>query len=484
MKKSAIFATLTALVVLFGVRTPTVKAAEPGFSRHYIISDDEFVDYNSLSAEKIQTFLDGKDGILRTYVDPDGRTAAKIIYDAAQASRISPKVLLTTIQKESSMITRTSFPSGQQYYLDWVMFYGWCDSCTTGSNKGFANQIAAAAAAFRRYIDLINERGFSISGWGPGITKSLTCLNSDFNNGRELCTPGTSIDITPANGATSALYTYTPHPGGNYAFWYHWNTYGFNLRRFYPDGTLLRAQGGSSIYIVESGLLRRFANSGAFLSRHSFNRVITVPADHLLVYDLGREIKYANYSLLKTPSGGIYLLADEVKRPIAGMKVFRQAGWSKEEVVKASWEDVDAYPDGDPITLADIYPSGQILRNKKTGSMWYVKDGVRYGIFNKEILKSQFGNRRPMPADPADIEKYPKGPMIGFKDGELVTSKKNGGTAYVISHGQRLPIASAAAFNAYRFGWSNLLRVDDRAIELHPLGQVLDVDSLVKSASR
>lgn len=485
MKKTVIFASAAAVVALFfWFAPPVTKAADPAFSPHYVISDDEFVDYNGLSAEKIQLFLDSKPGILKTFVDTDGRSAAKIIYDAAQTNRISPKVLLTTIQKESSMITRTNFSSGQQYYLDWVMFYGWCDSCSTGTNKGFANQVSAAAGAFRRYIDLINERGFSISGWGPGLTKSLTCLDSDFDNGRELCIPGEKINIIPANTATSALYTYTPHPGGNYAFWYHWNNFGFNLRRYYPDGTLLRAEGGSSIYLVENGLLRRFANSGAFLSRYSFNRVITVPADHLFVYDYGKEIKYANYSLLKTPTGGIYLLADDVKRPIAGMNVFRQAGWHKEEVVKASWEDLNQYTDGDPVTLADIYPSGQLLRNKKTGSMWYVKDGIRYGIFNKELFKSQFGNRKLIPSTSEEIEKFPKGSMIGFKDGELVTSKKNGGTAYVISHGERLPIASAAAFEAYRFNWSNLLRVDDRAIDLHPLGPILDVDSLVKSASQ
>lgn len=484
MSKTAIFATLTALVVMFGVSASDSKAAEPGFSRHYIISDDEFTDYAGMSAEKIQQFLDTKTGPLKTYVHTDGRTAAQVIFDAAQANRISPKVLLVTIHKESSMITRTTFPSGLQYYLDWIVFYGWCDSCSTGSNKGFANQINAAAAAYRRYLDLIAERGFSISGWGPGITKTIQCIDSDYDNGRELCTPGTNINIIPANGATSALYTYTPHPGGNYAFWYHWNNFGFNLRRYYPDGTLLRAQGGSSVYIVEGGLLRRFANSGAFLSRHSFNRVITVPADHLLVYDQGQEIKYANYSLLKSPSGGIYLLADDVKRPIAGMKVFKNAGWSREEVVKASWDDLNIYPEGAPVTMDDIFPSGQLLRNKKTGSMWYVKDGTRYGIFNKEIYKSQFGNRKLIAVAPAEIEKYPKGPMIGFKDGELITSKKNGGTAYVISGGQRLPIASAAAFLAYRFSWSNLLRVDDRAIEIHPIGPTLDVDSLVKTASR
>ncbi len=491
MKPRAILAFLTAVLVVANVYStaPAALAADPAFKINTVITDDEFTDF-SWPAEKIQAFLDTKPGILKTYVAPDGRTAATIIWQAAQNYRINPKVILATIQKESSMISRECFlpdcssaKNTAQYYLDWVVFYGWCDSCSTGSNKGFANQINAAAGAFRRYLDNIAASGLSPI-WGPAYSKSIECLSSDYNNGRELCTPGTKIIITPGNAATAALYTYTPHPGGNYAFWYWWNNFGFNLRRFYPDGSLLRAQGDPNIYLVEKGVLRRFTNSGAFLSRYSFNHVISVPKDHLLVYDIGRSIAFANYSLLKSPQGGIYLIVDETKRPITSQAAFRAAGWHREELVKASWDDLNQYQDGQPITPDNIYPSGQLLLNKKNGSIWFVQDGIRHGIASKDILRSQFGQRKAIPVKAEQLETYTEGALIGFKDGELITSKTDGGTAYVISNGQRLPIASPQAFEAYHFNWKNLIRTDNRSMGVHPIGAVLDVDSMVRVASQ
>ena len=461
------------------------QAAPSNFSMNFIVSDDEFTDTFALSANSIQEFLNTQSGILKSYVHSDGRTAAKIIFDAGQTYNISPKVLLTSIQKESSMITRTNFPNGQQYYLDWVMFYGWCDSCSTGSNKGFANQVTAAAAAFRRYLDQIADpnRGYTVSGWGPGLTKNLQCISSDWNNGRELCTPGATISITPSNGSTAALYTYTPHPGGNYAFWYLWNLFGFQNRRIYPDGSLLRSSGSPNIWLIQGGKKRRFTNSAAFMSRYSFGKVITVPSDHLFAYDTGAEINFANFSLLSNPKGGVYLLANETKRPIVSRAAFQKAGFLKEEVVKASWAQLNQYPDGEPITENNIFPSGQLVQNKSTGAIFFLKDGIRHPIVSGAIYKSQYGLQRPQGMTPATLEKYAVGDPIGFKEGELVVSEK-GGTVYVISNGQRLPIANSATFTAYRFNWRNIIRVPDKALNVHGIGQTLDVNNPIQTASQ
>ncbi len=470
MNKTAIFATIAFTTGLFFLGISPSYAAPASYEPGLIIYDSDFTDWQLYNEAWIQSFLDAKPGILKNYKVGE-KTAAAIIAEAASQYHVSPKVILVTLQKEQSLITN---PSPTPKALDCAMGYEWGNGCNwMFANKpalrGFANQVMAGAWQLRCYTNHQEFDGQCSASYiyGAGGTYTID-----------------GLIVTIVNSSTGALYNYTPHISGNKSFWNYWKQYSFDFNRIYPDGSLLRAAGAPHVYLVENGVLRRFATSGAFLSRYSFNRVVTVPADHLSLYGQGREIKYANYSLLKTPRGGIYLLADDVKRPIAGMKVFKAAGWSKEEVVKASWEDINSYPDGEPVTMENIFPSGQLLRNKKTGSMWYVKDGTRYGIFNKEILKSQFGNRKLIPTLPEEIEKYPKGPMIGFKDGELVTSKKNGGTAYFISNGQRMPIASAAAFQAYRFDWSNLLRVDDRAIDLHPIGPVLDVDSLVKTAGQ
>lgn len=470
-------------------------AAEAGFTMNYVIGDDQMTDYLSMSAGRIQEFLSNQTGILKSYTAPDGRSAAQVIYDAAQANQISPKVLLVTIQKESSMITKsvfnTSAYSGSaQYYLDWITFYGWCDTCSTGVSKGFVNQINATAGAFRRYLNNMALSGVYV-GWGPGVTKSIPCISSDYDNGRAICTPGTRINITPANASTAALYTYTPHPGGNYAFWSLWKGFNFNLRRVYPDGTLLQAKGSKDIYILQGGIKRRFASQNALLATSSLKKVITVSADALLQYETGKAIYFANYSLVSAPNRGVYLVANDVKRPIKSKAALLKIGIDPKTSVKASWDILNQFPDGPAITTDDVYPAGAIVQNTKNGMIFYVKDGVRYPIASGDIYKSQFGTKKPIKAKAADLEKYTWGANVGFRDGELVQAKtatgKGTGPVYFISNGFRLPIASAAAAKAYGFDkiMKNLIKTNEKSINVHPLGPTLDVDSnMVSLASR
>jgi len=489
---SSILALFVSLASPFAVPVAEAQsAAEAGFVTTTVIADDQMVDYLSMSAARIQEFLNTQTGILKTYVGPDGRTAAQIIYDAARTSQISPKVLLVTIQKESSMITKSVFNTAAysgsvQYYLDWITFYGWCDTCSTGISKGFTNQVNATAAAFRRYLNLIASSGTSISGWGPGVTKSIPCITSDYASGRLICTPGTTLNITPTNAATSALYTYTPHPGGNYAFWLIWKGFNFNMRRVYPDGTLLQAKGSKDVYILQGGIKRRFASQNALLATSSLKKVITVSADALLQYETGKAVYFANYSLVTAPNRGVYLVANDVKRPIKSKAALLKIGIDPKSAVKAGWDVLNEFPDGPAVTTDDIYPAGAVVQNIKNGMIFYVKDGIRYPVASGDIYKSQFAAKKPIKLKAEVLETYTWGSNVGFRDGELVQSK-TGGAVYFISNGYRLPIASSAASKAYGFDkiMKNLIKTNDKSINVHPLGPTLDVDSnMVSLASK
>lgn len=479
MRKTQVFIVLALVLVIFG-RSPS-RAEAADFSMNFIISDAEFTDGTSMSAAKIQEFLNLQTGMLKSFSMTTGngtvKTAAQIIADAAVAHRISPRVILSNIQKESSMLTRTTFPKGQQYYLDWVVFYGWCDSCSSGTNKGFENQINASAAAFRRYLDQMARphAPYTISGWGPGITKNVTCLSSDQSRG--LCTAGEKVAITPVNAATAALYTYTPHPGGNKSFWTIWHGYNFGYRRLYPDGSLLRVKGQSAIYLIRDGKKRQFTSTSAFLSRYSYNNVISVSAEQLFFYDSGLPIRFANYSLLRTPNGRISLLVNDTLRLIPNPEVFRAIGFQQEEIVRVSFSDVAGYGQGENITLENIYPSGRLLQSRTNGLIFFVQDGVRHLVPSKQVYASQFGKRRAIPVGESVLAAYPMGDPIGFKDGELVRHS-SGGPVYFISNGQRRKVTDWNAAVAYRFDliWKNLIKTNQRSLDVHPEGAPLRVE--------
>jgi uncharacterized delta-60 repeat protein len=199
------------------------SVAEKGASgnKDDIISDVEYRDYQSLSLAEIQSFLENWNSYLATYQTTDywgvQRSAAEIIYNAAQNNQINPEVILTTLQKEQTLITTSGQPTSGQ--LDWAMGY----AVGNDNYRGFGKQVEAAAWQFDHYwtayLDLGNP---TPSGWGVGITK----VTDD------------DVSVTPENKATAAFYTYTPYAGyqwggndpawgGNYLFWIYYDQFGF-----------------------------------------------------------------------------------------------------------------------------------------------------------------------------------------------------------------------------------------------------------------
>src|SRR3989338_1535591 len=89
MKKALIFILLTSLVL---VQSSVVHAAE--FNPHYIISDFEMEEIDSLSPDSIQRFLESKGSYLAKYtqmVNGVKKTASQIIFEEARTYQLSPK---------------------------------------------------------------------------------------------------------------------------------------------------------------------------------------------------------------------------------------------------------------------------------------------------------------------------------------------------------------------------------------------------------
>ena len=202
--------------------TPALAAT---FNPEHVISDANMRDYTSMSAAGIQSFLDSKTGPLKSLSFPrhDGgkpATAATIIYESCQAWQISPKVMLTMLQKEQSLLTRTTLVTSPNATLDWAVGMGCPDSgVRLQQYRGFGNQIWYAAQRLDGY----------------GTTKSTI---------RPLWTPGLVYDVhgvklTMGSISTYKLYVYNPSIGakapygdlsgqscsGNANFWKIYSSY-------------------------------------------------------------------------------------------------------------------------------------------------------------------------------------------------------------------------------------------------------------------
>jgi hypothetical protein len=198
------------------------QAAGATFDANMVISDRNFRAVGSMSQAQVQSFLAAQTGILKTYTAPDVngvvKPASQIIWEAAQAFGVSPKVVLVTLQKEQGLLTGTA-PTATA--LDWAMGCGVPDSGVLNTAyMGFGKQLWYGSKS-------LNVDG---AAWYAGITKKC----------------GDGI-VTPANVSTHSLYAYTPWIAGNQLFWtVYWRYFGDPIGDVTPPVTTVT--GGDGVW--------------------------------------------------------------------------------------------------------------------------------------------------------------------------------------------------------------------------------------------
>ncbi len=450
--------TLALLCAISFLLSPFTGWASSSFNPNFLISNEDLTDTDSMTLGEIQTFLEK--GSLATYrakdVDGSKRTAAEIIYRSGRRNGVSPRVILTMLQKEQSLVMDTE-PSEDQ--LDWAMGYGVCDDCSHDDPdiqrfRGFAKQInSATLQLIDGYMTDLETNGQTVMGFAPGETSRID-----------------GIRVIPANNATAALYTYTPHLHGNQIFvtlWHRW------FSRDYPTGSLLQNNEDGGVWLIQYSDRRPITSRAAFLSRYRESLIIPVSPSELEAYDIGRPISLPNYSLLLSENGDIYLLVDDTIRHIVSMEAFRAIGFNPDDLIEITENELSAYDIGEPITTDTVYPQGALLQNIETGGVYYVEDNEKHPLMSREILETRFPDRAITPSTAEELETFETGDPVLFPDGTLV-GVSGEATVYFISEGERRPVVSEEVFEGFGWKWENVLWTNERSLALHPKGTMLD----------
>jgi len=262
-KKAMLFVVGAILSAAAAVLPFNLKGAQAAsFNQSNIIADGVFVNVNSMDTGAIQRFLQSNNSYLKDFSE-NGRSAAQIIYDAAHGANeaagsingitvnsatgtVNPQVILVTLQKEQSLISRTTRDDN---VLRKAMGYGCPDSGGCNARyAGFTKQVENAAWQLRYNFE--RARGYGFEDYQVGQSFSF-----DDWNGTHTGTFG--------NRATASLYRYTPHVyNGNYNFWnLFFNTYKFDLREYY--GQFVSQTASPTMYPSNSTTLTvRFRNTG------------------------------------------------------------------------------------------------------------------------------------------------------------------------------------------------------------------------------
>lgn len=446
--------------------------AKAAFNPNHIISDAEILDYDSMSLSDIKTFLTSKGGYIANnyFENPNNgkrMTGAEIIYEIATTNKINPKFLIVLLQKEQSLIEEKS---PKQSQLDWATGYGCPDGGGCDSRwKGLYKQINSASLQFMYYMDGCQEKN-SLT-YNPYLNKCSYVPGKTyvFKNPYSTLKQETTT-VTPSNKATCGLYIYTPHVyNGNYNFFKLWQKY---FTYTYPNGSLLQAEGEPGVWLIDKGMKRPFTTKGALTTRFDLNKIIIVKKSDLDKYTTGAPIKFPQYSLIRSPRGTIFLIVDDKRRGFTSGEAFKKIGFNPEEIIDASWDDINAYIEGEPITATSSYPTGALLQDRVSGGVYWVTEGTKAPLWDAVLLKTKYKWKSITPEDPEKLASYKTVAPAIFGDSELIKSSISP-AVYVIDNMKKRPIISGRVFEELGYKWSNVITVPPKIADLYEEGEVM-----------
>lgn len=448
MKRNITIFLIFSLIFQFLMPIPS-RAAE--FNPNFIISDEEMQNWQSMDVSDISAFLKNSGGYLSTFSTEDWlgvrKTASEIIYNSAKDNRINPKYLLVKLQKEQSLIS-SSNPTQKQ--LDWATGYGVCDGCSMDDPaiqkyKGFGTQVEKAAGIMRWYYD-----NYLSEAW---IKRANVAYTID------------GMPVIPHNLATAFLYTYTPHMEGNQNFWKLWNKW---FQQIYPNGTLAKTADSATVYLIQDGKKRPFANQTALITRFDPKNIVTMPAIELQRYETGKTISLPNYSVLRAGSR-YFLLNDDALRPFASSDLIQKFGYHPDEIIEISEADVLGYSVGEIITADDLYPTGRIVK-MASGNIYYLKNKTFHYLSSEGVAKANFPNLKIEKGSSTDLEGLEEGEPLIIRDGTLVGAKGNS-KIYVVEKGKKRHIANEKVFLGLGYKWSNIIWTDEMTLAPYLTGE-------------
>jgi hypothetical protein len=192
------------------------KADGASFSRTRIVSDEAFTDAFAMSADEVQAFLLDTPYGNRSFLADEvthGQPLSASLVRVARESGLNPLVLLSTLQKEAGLVSKTAAPS--RFRVDYAFGCGCHDGqgCYSGY-RGLDRQLECAAEVLQTAY---------VAGATGGVTQAGTRLGESFRTLDD-------YTIVADNSATLALYVYTPWVGrrarsGNWLFHNIWTRY-------------------------------------------------------------------------------------------------------------------------------------------------------------------------------------------------------------------------------------------------------------------
>jgi hypothetical protein len=489
-QKIAIFAlAIVTVLTSFAPQLAHAQAPDPTFNPSLLISDSQFSDTKSFSGpDAIQKFLDSKHSVLaNTSADflamlkepadktvkegledphPNAskvRTAAELIWDAAQSSGLNPQVILVTLNKEQSLITGDFSADRLQRALDFALGFGCPDGGGCGDvYKGFYHQLfggldetgsryLGATKSLMRSFTTPGGRGPLYNGAPAQIGQTIIIANTlGGYDGVEA-----QQSVTIGNAATAALYRYTPHVfNGNYNF------YRFFKEWFgYANGTLLKTKGDKNLYIIQDGDLYIVPPLVAQIRGLIAISAKSVSSKEIKSFNPTKPYGLADDTIIKV-NDKFFVFEANVMHPASDF-VIAQRKLNAATATVVSESDAKVFKEGPALTPSE----GSVLRGQKNAAVYLVENGV-LKLFSPLTFAQRNAAKTLQIIPDAELDSFPKDGNVAPLSGTIMKSSSSP-TVYLLENGSKYGL-TADLFKNRGLSFKDIIVLSDAELAAFP----------------
>jgi hypothetical protein len=498
-----IFKILAAVLIIF-VFFPFAAFAQvpggfvdPAFNPNLIIPDSAFNDTQTFGGPVgIQEFLQTKGSILADTTpafldmlkepdvtllkqgldDPEPdlsqkRTAAQLIWDAAQSSGLNPQVILVTLNKEQGLITSSQSLTGAalQTALDHAMGFDCPDGTGCGNLfPGFyyqlfgnfdssGNRYLGAAKSLMKSFNTPGGRGPDDGNGNPTQVGSYITLQNSMG-GYTGINPVQSVEL--GNLATAALYRFTPHVfNGNYNFWLYFTSW-FK----YPNGTLLKLANATDTYIIQNGLKQLVPPFVAQARGLNLASTITVSPTEFSNYQTDVVLGPTDNTVVQVSGQTTkYVFINNVAHQASDL-VIKQRGLATSTPLSVSASDLALFQTGSVLPPND----GTIIKGTISPAVYLVQNGDIKLFSAYTFAQHKVTAKQIVTVPDAEIASYTQNGFVPPVDGSLVKSSSDP-TIYLVSAGLKEPVLGDV-FKNQGYSYYNVGTISGGEIAALPTG--------------
>ena len=181
------------------------------------------------------------------------------------------------------------------------------------------------------------------------------------------------------------------------------------------------------------------------------------------LYDTGDPIGFRDSTLVMS-GHDFYIVSDGQLRKFADSATLTSFGYIPQAFTYVPADDLKYNPTGPVINPGNNYPDDALFRI--ADNYYILKNGLLEKFVSDQAFTTQYDPRQALAQDASFLQKFPLSKdSAGFIDGTPVS---NGGSVYIVSGNNLLPVNDPTTFITHGYQWNKVLPVGEDEIANYP----------------